>query len=502
MSDPRERTRRDAPWDVPSWSDPVARAATGFLGGPLGRAAVVGGRGLAGVAAAGILLGALALALGVWQKGHCLMKGWSTPDQFWRACYSDLPVVHVSSALADRQLPWTGGAPSTQPPLSGLAMWVLARLSPDAGPGLAAQQWVFVLWALCCVLLMGAGVLAVVALRPARPWQAAHLALSPVVVTLGLVSTDLLGVALTLLAVWAWRRERSWPAGVLLGLAALVRPFPLLVLLAMLLVARRRVALGEADPRATALRAGQLCVGTLLGALAVVVPLLLVEPQSLTAATHWWRGGMVPSYGALQMVPTLAGLPLLRATSTAVAVAGWVAAVGLGAWLVRRPGRRPGEAQVAAAMTAVVALSAPSLSVQSGLWVLVLLALSSRPWWEHLLWALVETVHFVATWLHIAFASDPGRGLPPQAYAIVVVLRAAAWAWILWRVAEEPDDLSTTSGAAEALALQEGRAGRLGQPGGPHDGRDALLDEVPQGVDVGGGQVVAVAPDDDAADDR
>ena len=24
MSDPRERTRRDAPWDVPSWSDPVA----------------------------------------------------------------------------------------------------------------------------------------------------------------------------------------------------------------------------------------------------------------------------------------------------------------------------------------------------------------------------------------------------------------------------------------------------------------------------------------------
>src|SRR5690606_13427127 len=95
---PRERTRRDVPYAIPSWEDPVAARATGFLGGPLGRYAVVGSRGLAGVAAVLAALGAVTLGLGVWQKGHCLMKGWSTPDQFWRACYSDLPVVHVSSA--------------------------------------------------------------------------------------------------------------------------------------------------------------------------------------------------------------------------------------------------------------------------------------------------------------------------------------------------------------------------------------------------------------------
>ena len=43
-------------------------------------------------------------------------------------------------------------------------------------------------------------------------------------------------------------------------------------------------------------------------------------------------------------------------------------------------------------------------TVQSGLWVLPLLVLSARPWWEHLVWAGVETLHFVATWLHIALA--------------------------------------------------------------------------------------------------
>ncbi|GGK73627.1 membrane protein [Ornithinimicrobium pekingense] len=460
------------PWVVPSWADPVVARATGVLGGPLGRYAVVGARGLAGVAAVLVALGAAVLALGVWQKGHCLMKGWSTPDQFWRACYSDLPVVHVSSALADRQLPWAGGVPSTQPPLSGLAMWLLARVSPEAGSGTGAQQWVLVLWALACVLLLAAGVLAVVALRPRRPWQAAHLAASPVLVTLALVSTDLLGVSLTLLALWAWRRGHGWGAGVLLGLASLVRPFPLLVLLAIVLVAARRgrddgpshddMAGRHLDPPAAPLRAGQAVVGAVLGALAVVVPLLLLEPRSLTAVTQWWGSGTAAGYGALQMVPDLMGSPLLPLTSTVVAVVGWLAAAGLGVWLVGRPGRRLGEAQLAAAMTAVVVLTAPSLSVQSGLWVLVFLALSARPWGEHLVWALVETLHFVATWLHIAFASDPGRGLPPETYALVVTLRAAAWVWVLWRVWDEADPGApprarpAASRPADALALEQG----------------------------------------------
>ena len=446
----RERTRRDVPYRIPSWSDPVVARATCVVGGPLGRYAVVGARGLVGAAASLALLGTAMLALGVWQKGHCLMKGWTTPDQFWRACYSDLPVVHVSSPLASRSLPWSGEIPSDQAPLSGLVMWLVARVSPSAGPGVAAQDWIFVIWALVCVLLLVVATVAAVAMLPRDPWHAAHLAVSPVLVTLALVSTDLLGVALTLLGVWAWRRGHGWLGGGLLGLAVLVRPFPLLWIAAIVLVTLRR-----RSSREEVLQAAQVVVGAVLAALAVVVPLQLVEPRSLTGAVDWW--GQEAGYGALQMVPRLFGAPLLPATSAVVAVAGWLVALGLGVWLVRRPGRRPGVVQLAAAMTAVVALTAPSLSVQSGLWVLPLLALSSRPWWEHLLWAAVETVHFLATWLHIAFASDPGRGLPPETYGLLVVLRAAAWAWILWRVADEPAvrrprlaPPSAASGAARA----------------------------------------------------
>lgn len=418
------RPRRDLPWLVPSWSDPVVRRATGLLGGPTGRYAAVGARGLAGVLSALVVLGTLNLALAVWVKGHCLLHGWSTPDQFWRACYSDLPVVHVSSPLADGMLPWVGESPSNQPPLSGLVMWLISLLSPTSGTGVPAQQWTLVLWAVLCVPLLAAGVLAVVALRPRRPWQAAQLALSPVLTLLVLVSTDLLGVTLTLLAVWAWRRERGWMAGGLLGLALLVRPFPLLVVAAMVLLAwqQRRRLLGL-----------QVLVGTALGAVVVLVPLLTVEPQALTAMRHWWGQGA--GYGALQMVPQLLGAPVRAPVTVAIAVGGWLVALALGGWLVRRPGRAPVDVvRLSAVMLLVVVLTAPSLSVQSGLWVLPLLALSVRPWWEHLVWGLVEAVHFLATWLHIAHASDPGRGLPPEAYAAVVLLRAAAWGWILWRI--------------------------------------------------------------------
>jgi hypothetical protein len=232
---------------------------------------------------------------------------------------------------------------------------------------------------------------------------------------------------------------------VLLGLALLVRPFPLLVLVAILVVAwrERRV-----------LPAVQATVGTVLGALVVLVPLATVEPRALTALQQWWGQGA--GFGALQIIPQLMGSPLLPGVPVWIAVTGWLLAIGLGVWLGTRPGRAVGIPQLTAVMLLVVALTATSLSVQSGLWVLPLLALSSRPWWEHLVWAFAEAVHFLSTWLHLAFSSDPGRGLPPETYALVIVLRAAAWTWILWRIWEE----APPPGRSRAGAPRPARAPR------------------------------------------
>lgn len=435
---------RRPPYVVPSRHDRLVATATRAIGGPVGRFAAIGTRGLGAVAASLIALAGVLLALGVFQKGHCVVKGWANPDQFWRACYSDVPVVHVTSALAQRHLPWSGSG-SDQPLLSGLVMWLIARLSPSAGDGVGAQQWVFTLWVGLAMIMLGMAVLAAVGLLPGDPWHASHLAASPVLVVLALISTDLVGIALVLWAWWAWTRSHPAVAGALLGLAFLVRPFPLLFLIALVLVALRDDRVREA---ATAV------VSAALAALALFLPsLILIGEGILAAPRNWWSSG--PGYGALALIPQSLSqcrvdLPWCRATkslsilsltpvaATAIALAGWALAIAVGWWLAHRSALRPNAVQVAAVMVLIVALTAKSLSVQSGLWLLPLLALSGIRWRDHLIWAAAEIVHFEATWLHIGFSSDAGKGLPAETYAMVIVLRMVAWAWVLWQVWESP----------------------------------------------------------------
>jgi hypothetical protein len=409
------------PYDVPSRRDAVVATVSGFMGGPVGRHAVIGARGLVGVAAALTVVASVVIALGVWQKGHCLLKGWSNPDQFWRMCYSDLPVLHVTSGLADRSLPYVDGAPIDQAPLSGTAMWLISLVSPEAGTGVPAQQWVFGIWAVLALLLLAAGATAVVALRPRRPWQAAHLVASPVLVVLALVSTDLLGIAMTLWALWCWRTGRLGTAGALFGLAALVRPYPLVFLAAAVFLALR-----SGRP------VGRLLASAALAVAVVVLPLLVLDDGVLHPVRVWWAAG--PGYGGMSLVPHLLGSPLSASAATGIALAGWVLALGLGAVLAFRSATPPGLARLAGPMLLVVVLTAKAVPVQTGLWLLPVLALSAVVWRDHLVWAATELVHFVTVWLHIGFGSDPGKGLPGDTYALFVLLRMAGWAWVVWQV--------------------------------------------------------------------
>jgi hypothetical protein len=391
-------------------------------------------------------MGALMVGVGVLQKGHCLSYGWTDPDQFWRACYSDVTVVSISTALSEGSLPYSGESPSDQPVLSGVVLWGLALLSPAPGADVAAQRWVFALWALAATVLVALATLALVSLQTSRPWQAAHLAASPVIAVLALISVDLAGIVLLLWALWAWQHDRPVTSGMLLGLAFLVRPFPLLFLAGAVLLdwraGRRR-------------RSVQMGLSAFLTACAVYVPFLVLFGDGATLAVRrFFSSG--PGYGGSSLVPGLFGATLPTTVATVVAVAGWVVALGVGVMRLRRmpPGTDVHHlvALVAPMMLAVV-LTSKSVSVQTGLWLLPFLALSALPWRDHLLWAAAEVVHFEATWLYIGFGSDPGRGLPGDAYAVAVVGRMLAWAWVLGRVSarsgEAPDAYGTSSSLPE-----------------------------------------------------
>ncbi len=387
------------------------------------------------MASAVIVMGGLMMALAVAQKGHCVLYGWSDPDHFWRACYSDIPVVNASSVLAERGFPYSDSAPSEQPVLSGLVMWALSWASPVDGGDRAAQQWVFGLWAVSAMLLVAAATVTLVRLRPEAPWQSAQLAVSPVIAVLALVSVDLLAVAVVIWGLSAWSRAHPVLGGFLFGVAFLVRPLALVFCVSAVLVSCRS---GRTRAGLTVL------VAAACGALAIYLPLLLAVGEPMLAGPRAWLSSSV-GYGAVLLLPSLLGGSLPAHGAIALAVTGWIFAIAL-AWMLSARLRDCPPAlavgAISAGMLLVLMATSTSWSVQTGLWVLPVLALSTLAWRDHLIWAAIEIVHFEAVWLYIGFGIDRGKGLPPEAYAVAVTARVLAWAYVLtqvWRGARSAD---------------------------------------------------------------
>jgi uncharacterized membrane protein len=413
---------------APTHIDPVAAAASQCVGGPLGRYAAPGERAARvpwlSAAAVLIALSSLSVALGVLQKAHCLSQGWSNPDQFWHVCYSDLPV----SAGIGHAMPYLPGTQHVdQPLISGLVMWLVGLAVPD-GSALARQQWYFALWAVLVTLIVLA-LVAVTALSvPRAPWRAAHVALSPVLVLAGLVSVDLLGVLLASVALWAWGRGKVVLSGLVLGLAISARTYPLVLLVAIGLLAVRSGRMGAW---------GRLAGTALVTWCAVSLPWLVMNADGLLSVYRsWWRAGA--GYGSIWFVPVTMGHNVPAGAVTALAIVGWLMALVVGALFALSLERRPTVAEISLVMLVIVLVTGKSVPVQAGLWLLPLIALIGLTWRDHLIWAGFEAVYFVAVWLYIAGLSQPDRGLPAGPYSGLLVLRLSALLFVLvqvWRVA-------------------------------------------------------------------
>ncbi len=160
--------------------------------------------------------------------------------------------------------------------------------------------------------------LAVAALARHRPWDAALVALSPVVATGALVSLDLVAVALAVLGVLAFSRERPVLAGVLVGLAVTTRPLAVVVLLALVLLA---------------VRTGRWAAVGTTGAAAVLAWLLTNVPVLVLSSEGWgayWSAAWSspPGYGSLWLLPRLVGDEV--GTGAVPPVPGWVGFAGVG----------------------------------------------------------------------------------------------------------------------------------------------------------------------------
>ncbi len=427
---------------APTRHDPFARWASRVLGGPAGSRLASpahpwwsAGRVLALVAA---VTGALALV----RLEHCRTAGWTTPGQFVHTCYSDVAVVYATIGGTPAAVLGLGaeagdgvGQPALTTFLLGLVALVavpverVAAAVAPAAEGVDLGPRVFLdVYAVLAAAALVALVLAVARLAGSRPWDALLVAVSPVVLLSGLVSADLLGVALGALAVVAWARERPVLAGAVLGLAVAARFHVVLVALALLLLALRGQRVREAVTT----------VSTAAFTWAVVnLPLAVLAPQAWTApARGWWSSDA--GYGSLMVLPRLLAdegvavrVPTGAQTALAQAVLTAVVVGAVAVWVLSAPvaPRLPVVVLVLVALSLLVSKTVP---VQASLWLLPWAALAVPRWRDHLWWWAAEAAYVVAVWQFLVGLSQSDRALPPGFYAALLVGRLAAVAWLAW----------------------------------------------------------------------
>ncbi len=411
---------------VPSRDDPLVRSASQVIGGPLGRYAVPLARGWAFTAALLAAATAVPMGVGALARGHCVAHGWSTPDQFWRMCFSDVAATFGTAQLGAGLPALLTGAPDgptpAQPPLTAMALSLLGSLVPPGGMD-SRTRFYFGLWAVLATVLLALTTWWTAASLRTAALHAAHVALSPVVALTALVGPDALGVALASAALYAWARSRLGWAGVLFGLAISARSYPVLLLLACLFVA----------VRAGKVRAWAVVAGVAAGTFTAVFAVLAVgNPAAAVRAYTEWAGSGA-GFGSPWVAGQVTGHPLPVVVVTALAILGWVLAGLLGGLFALHCPRRPAVAEVALVMVAVVLVTGKSFPVQASLWLVPLVALCRLPWRLHLSWAAAEAAYFGAVWLYVAGLSTPDRGLPGGWYLLFLAGRVAAVVSLLVR---------------------------------------------------------------------
>lgn len=388
-----------------------------WLGGPPGRRLRPVERGPLARLAPVVLLLALPLSFAALRQTGCLAQGWRGNIPVWRQCSSPLVEALPSGTPVHGVSAWLGGGLRVaEPVLSAAVTGVLSQLAPGVATG--HQRWFLALWVLLTAAVLAGLVVAVGTVRRHPDADPVALALSPVLALTLYRSTDLLPLALAVVAVWAWSRERERLAGVLAGLAVLAGPLAAVVLLAMALLPAR------AAPNARR----RLVVTALATVAAVALAFALVDTDRLTAPWRAWRhAGAGP--GSPWYLFTLAGFPVGSGFVALIAALGVVLA---GVLMVLAARRRPGPTVGAVALLGlgVALLTAASFQPWAALWLVPFVALAGIRWRDHLLWAGAEAVHAVALFGYLTFRTDPGHGLPPGWYAVALSLRLLAVGWI------------------------------------------------------------------------
>ncbi len=321
-----------------------------LVGGPIGRHAR---RGLRWTLLSALVLTTIITCLvGYGQKFPCRNVGnWQHNYQYTRVCYSDILPLYSTEKLSENKVPYVD-QPVEYPVLIGAAMEagsVVAQAAPK--DNFTARNAVF--FDATAILLTIAALVTVIctALTAGRRrMDVMLLAAAPLLAFHAFTNWDLLAVAFAAGGLLAWSKRAPAVAGILLGLGAATKAYPLLILVALGLLAYRAGRLGAWR------RCTLWAVGTLVVTYAAVWPF---AGSYVDDAGHrhnnLWRffelnSSRTADWDSLAYVAQYLGRTETTATVAWVSIViGLLVTAGIGYW--RRSGR---AALIAAAAMAIV----------------------------------------------------------------------------------------------------------------------------------------------------
>ena len=518
--------------DCPSRTDTLGAALADVIGGPVGRHALIGRTRLMSPLRVMFLIALVLLALGYSTKAACLQStgtgpgdqrvaNWDNQRAYYELCYSDTVPLYGAELLSQGKFPYksswierdSSGTPQVRydgqpavrymeyPVLTGVYQYMsmalaktytaLSKVAPL--PVVAEVIMFFNIAAFGLALAWLATVWATTGLAGRRIWDAALVAASPVLIFQIFTNFDTLATALATSGLMAWARRKPVLAGVLIGLGAAAKLYPLLFLGPLLMLGIRTGRLSAVARTAVATGATWLLVN---------LPVLLLFPRGWSEffRLNARRGDDMDSlYNVVKSLtgwrgfdPTLGFWEPPTTLNTVVTVLFVLCCAAIGYIALTAP-QRPRVAQLAFLVVAAFLLTNKVWSPQFSLW-LVPLAVLALPHRRILLaWMTIDAVVWVPRMYYLY--GNPNRSLPEQWFTSTVLLRdvavVALCALVARQIYRPNEDLVRWNGRVDDPA------------GGPFDrAPDAPPDWLPRRLRPSALRQPVAAPSGDAAPER
>ncbi|MFE3191368.1 glycosyltransferase family 87 protein [Nocardia sp. NPDC059240] len=451
--------------DKPSRTDTLTAQLADLIGGPVGDHALIGRVRFWTPVRVMMAFAVLFLAFSWFGKVGCIQQrpdadglmglDWSNSRQYIAMCYSDTVPLYGAEHLNEGAFPYkkewveTGGDGRPQvrymeyPVLSGLyqyaSMGIAKAWKMSALPGHSALEVViyFDVVAIGLALAWLVTIWATALAAGRRVWDAALVALSPLVLVHAFTNFDALATAFAVGGLLAWARRRPVLAGILLGLGGAAKLYPLLLLGPIVILCLRAERLDEDESAWGGLRplraAGAAVAAAVITWLAVNAPIAALYPNG------WWEFfrlnterhadpdsiyNVITSFTDWSGFDGVLGPQQTPTVLNAVSLLLFVAACAGVAWIGLRAARRPRLAQLVFLVVAAFLLTNKVWSPQYSLW-LVPLAVLALPQRRILLaWMTIDALVWVPRMYY--YLGPDHKGLPEQWFTGTVVLRDLA----------------------------------------------------------------------------